>query len=170
MHMTFLGHTQATADTTMPNAIHLFHCLRSPNSTSALPTLSFLYHRRKQKSIKAYLRMGRIGTAREKQDSCLLFNFRNWQTSPPCVSFPTAQINLRNLQAPSLSDLPVLFHCPSFPSSPITVQFFGTQDSLTPLVSSTFYSLQFFLSNSPSSIRQGKIQQQRKGSSASRQS
>lgn len=140
-HLVFLGHTQATEDTTMPNAIRLFHCLRSPNSISALPTLPFLYRRRKQKSIKACLRTRRTGTAWEKGDSCLIFNFRNWKTSPPCVSFPTAPVNLWKLQAPSRSHLPVLFRCPSFPSCPITVQLFGTQDALTQLVSSTFNSL-----------------------------
>lgn len=112
----------------------------------------------------------------EKGDICLLFNFRNWKTSPPCVSSPTVQTSLCHSQAPSISHLPALFHRLSFLPSPITVRLFEPQDALTPLISSIFTSLCYFLFSGLLFLhhslldKTGKMQQQRKGTAPSGQS
>jgi len=146
MSLVFLGPTQAIAETTLTKAIYPSNSLRSPKSMKCCShTLLFLPQEKAKKPIKACLRRGRIGSAWEKGDSCLLFPFRNRKAITSCVSYSTASTNFCHPRALSLSHLPAPCQYLSFPSSPITVQLFGPQDTLTSLVSSTSISPCYFL-------------------------
>lgn len=89
--LVFLGPTQATAETTLPKAIHPSHSLRPPYSMKCCSNMLISLRQEKAEIYKGLFKKGKDWDCMETGDSCFLFNFSNWKTPPPCVSSPKPQ-------------------------------------------------------------------------------